>query len=175
MGPVVQKESILIVEDDFIVGKVIEKNLLDLGYTVSGLVATGRDALTKVASERPDLVLMDIRLQGDMDGIEASGKILAVFNIPVVFLTAFSDKQTFDRALSTAPYGYIIKPFSASTLSATIKVALNKKDHPAQLYCRADNRLDNGRGPQSAAGYRAGICRSHHRPVVSLLDRAGYP
>lgn len=146
MGPVVQKESILIVEDDFIVGKVIEKNLLDLGYTVSGLVATGRDALTKVASERPDLVLMDIRLQGDMDGIEASGKILASFNIPVVFLTAFSDKQTFDRALSTAPYGYIVKPFSASTLSATIKVALNKKYADGKLNDRhfwLDSTMDS--------------------------------
>jgi len=123
----VKKESVLIVEDDFIVAKVIEKNLIDLGYAVVGLVATGDEAIAKVGSERPNLVLMDIQLQGDMDGISASEKIHAAFNIPVIFLTALSDKQTFDRALVTAPYGYIIKPFSQNTLSATIRVALNKK------------------------------------------------
>jgi CheY-like chemotaxis protein len=123
----VKKESVLIVEDDFIVAKVIEKNLIDLGYAVVGLVATGEEAIAKVGSERPDLVLMDIQLLGEMDGITASEKIRAAFNIPVIFLTALSDKQTFDRALVTAPYGYIIKPFSQNTLSATIRVALNKK------------------------------------------------
>jgi len=123
----VKKESILVVEDDFIVAKVIEKNLIDLGYTIVGMVATGDEAIAKAGSERPDLVLMDIQLLGDMDGITASEKIHAAFNIPVIFLTALSDKQTFDRALLTAPYGYIIKPFSQNTLSATIRVALNKK------------------------------------------------
>ncbi|MCK9593278.1 MAG: response regulator [Methanoregula sp.] len=122
-----KKESILIVEDDFIVAKVIEKNLIDLGFSIAGLVATGEDAIAKAGSEKPDLVLMDIHLQGEMDGIAASEKISARFNIPVVFLTAFSDQQTFDRALVTAPFGYIIKPFSQNTLSATIRVALNKK------------------------------------------------
>jgi len=123
----VKKESVLIVEDDFIVAKVIEKNLIDLGYAVAGLVATGEEAIAKAGSEKPDLVLMDIQLLGDMDGITASEKIHAAFNIPVIFLTALSDRQTFDRALVTAPYGYIIKPFSQNTLSATIRVALNKK------------------------------------------------
>jgi len=123
----VKKESILIVEDDFIVAKVIEKNLIDLGFSIAGLVATGEDAIAKAGSEKPDLVLMDIHLQGEMDGIAASEKIRARLNIPVVFLTAFSDQQTFDRALVTAPFGYIIKPFSQNTLSATIRVALNKK------------------------------------------------
>lgn len=122
-----KKESILIVEDDFIVAKVIEKNLLDLGFSVAGLVATGEDAVAKAGSEKPDLVLMDIHLRGEMDGIAASEEIRVAFSIPVVFLTAFSDPQTFDRALVTAPYGYIIKPFSQNTLSATIRVALNKK------------------------------------------------
>ena len=122
-----KKESVLIVEDDFIVAKVIEKNLIDLGYAVAGLVATGEEAIAKAGSEKPDLVLMDIQLLGDMDGITASEKIHTAFNIPVIFLTALSDRQTFDRALVTAPYGYIIKPFSQNTLSATIRVALNKK------------------------------------------------
>jgi CheY-like chemotaxis protein len=121
------KNSILIVEDDFIVAKVIEKNLLDLGYAVAGMAATGEEAVAKAGGLHPDLVLMDIRLQGPMDGITAADQIQTMYDIPVVFLTAFSDKQTFDRALITHPYGYIVKPFSQNTLSATIQVALTKK------------------------------------------------
>ena len=134
-GSTVKPVLILIVEDDFIVAKIIEKSLISLGYAVAGLVATGEDAIKKADSEKPDLVLMDIRLQGEMDGISASEKIRDKFNIPVIFLTAFSDQSTFERALVTAPYGYIIKPFSANTLSATIKVALKKK--------YADKKMDD--------------------------------
>jgi CheY-like chemotaxis protein len=129
----VSGESILIVEDDFIVAKVIEKSLTDLGYRIAGLVATGQEAIDTAGEKKPDLVLMDIRLQGDMDGIQASEKIHSALDIPVVFLTAFSDKKTFSRALVTAPYGYIIKPFSSNTLSATISVALNKKREEKKL------------------------------------------
>jgi PAS domain S-box-containing protein len=125
-GSTVKPVLILIVEDDFIVAKIIEKSLISLGYAVAGLVATGEDAIKKAESEKPDLVLMDIRLQGEMDGISASEKIRAAFDIPVIFLTAFSDKKTFERALVTAPYGYVIKPFSINTLSTSIKVALYK-------------------------------------------------
>ena len=121
------RESILIVEDDFIVAKVIEKNLLELGYAVAGLVADGDEAVAKAGSERPELVLMDIHLQGRMDGISAAEKIHASLDIPVVFLTAFSDQPTFERALVASPYGYIVKPFSRNTLATTIRVALNRK------------------------------------------------
>lgn len=119
-------ESILVVEDEYIVAKVIEESLISLGYTIAGMVASGEEAIAKIEIEKPDLVLMDIHLQGEMDGISASEKIRAEFNIPVIFLTAFSDQKTFERALVTAPYGYIIKPFSANTLSTSIKVALYK-------------------------------------------------
>lgn len=122
----VKTESILIVEDDFIVAKLIEKSLVDIGYFVTGLVATGEEAIVKSETEHPDLVLMDINLKGKMDGIAASEKIHDTLNIPVIFLTAFSDQKTFERALATAPYGYIIKPFSLSTLSTTIEMALYK-------------------------------------------------
>jgi CheY-like chemotaxis protein len=122
-----RQESVLIVEDDFIVAKVIEKNLLELGYDIAGLAATGDDAVTMAGSERPDLVLMDIHLKGLTDGITAAGKIHTSFDIPVVYLTAFSDQPTFERALVTSPYGYIVKPFSRNTLSTTIQIALNRK------------------------------------------------
>ena len=122
-----QQESILIVEDDFIVAKVIEKNLLELGYGVAGLVADGDEAVAKATCERPDLVLMDIHLQGRTDGVSAAEQIHASLDIPVVFLTAFSDQPTFERALVASPYGYIVKPFSRNTLATTIRVALNRK------------------------------------------------
>jgi len=125
-GPVVGDTSILIVEDDFIVAKVVEKSLLDLGYRIAGMVSTGQDAVTTAEREHPDLILMDINLQGDMDGIAAAAKITSRHMIPVVFLTAFSDQNTFSRALETAPYGYIVKPFQTKTLATTIQVALNK-------------------------------------------------
>jgi CheY-like chemotaxis protein len=125
--PAVKKIRILIVEDDFIVAKVIEKSLISLDYAIVGLVATGEEAIALAESEKPDLILMDIRLQGKMDGIKASEKIHDTLHIPVIFLTAFSDQKMFERALATAPYGYIIKPFSANTLSTTIRVALEKK------------------------------------------------
>jgi CheY-like chemotaxis protein len=138
----VKKILILIVEDDFIVAKVIEKSLISLGYAIAGLVATGEEAIAQAESEKPDLVLMDIRLQGKMDGIYASEKIHATLNIPVIFLTAFSDQKTFERALATAPYGYIIKPFSANTLSTTIRVALEKK-HADQIKDERNFWLDS--------------------------------
>lgn len=120
------KTSILIVEDDFIVAKVIEKSLIEIGYRIAGMVSSGPEAIEAVRQEQPDLVLMDINLQGDMDGITAAERIQSQRSIPVVFLTAFSDQKTFSRALETAPYGYIIKPFQTNTLATTIEVALNK-------------------------------------------------
>ncbi|OPY36516.1 MAG: two-component response regulator [Methanoregula sp. PtaU1.Bin051] len=121
-----ERTSILIVEDDFIVAKVIEKSLRELNYHICGMVSSGQEAVKLTEQERPDLVLMDINLQGDMDGIVAADMIHSRHNIPVVFLTAFSDQKTFSRALETAPYGYIIKPFQSNTLATTIEVALNK-------------------------------------------------
>jgi len=135
-GIVVGKTSILIVEDDFIVAKVIEKSLIEIGYQIAGMVSSGPEAIAAAEKEQPDLILMDINLQGDMDGITAAEKIQSRQNIPVVFLTAFSDQRTFSRALETAPYGYIIKPFQTNTLATTIEVALKKFHQEA----RKENR-----------------------------------
>lgn len=118
--------SILIVEDDFIVAKVIEKSLREMGYHIAGMVSNGNDAVAIADKEPVDLVLMDINLQGDIDGIVTADAIRSRQDIPVVFLTAFSDQKTFSRALETAPYGYITKPFQTATLATTIQVALNK-------------------------------------------------
>ncbi|WP_445475777.1 response regulator [Methanococcoides methylutens] len=117
---------ILVVEDEAIVAMVIKKRLMQLGYTVSGVAATGKDAITKVEGTFPDLVLMDIMLKGDMDGIEAAEEIRKRFSIPVVYLTAHSDENTLNRAKQTEPYGYILKPFTERDLSSNIEIAIHK-------------------------------------------------
>lgn len=117
---------ILVVEDEAIVAMVIKKRLMNLGYSVSGVAATGKDAITKVEGTFPDLVLMDIMLKGDMDGIEAADEIRKRFSIPVVYLTAHSDENTLERAKQTEPYGYILKPFTERDLSSNIEIAIHK-------------------------------------------------
>ncbi|WP_129596284.1 response regulator [Methanohalophilus profundi] len=121
-----KNSRILVVEDEAIVAMVIKRRLQDLGYIVSGVASTGKDAITKVEGTFPDLVLMDIRLKGDMDGIEATKIIKDRFSLPVVYLTAHSDDVTFKKAKETDPDGYILKPFTEKDLSTTIEIALHK-------------------------------------------------
>ena len=117
---------ILVVEDEHIVAMGIKKMLKSLGYTVTGVASSGEDAISKAESTFPDVVLMDIMLKGDIDGVEAAGKIKERFDIPVVYLTAYSDNNILERAKRTEPFGYIIKPFDEKDLYSNIEVALHK-------------------------------------------------
>ena len=119
-------KRIMIVEDEWIVAEEIKRCFQKLGYTVSSVVASGEDAFQKAEEDRPDLVLMDIILQGEMDGIEAAKQIRSRLNIPVVYLTAYADKKVLERAKTTEPFGYLIKPFEERELYATIEMALYK-------------------------------------------------
>jgi CheY-like chemotaxis protein len=118
--------KILVVEDENIVALEIKKRLQKLGYIVPSVASTGEDAISKVEGILPDLVLMDIMLKGEIDGIDAAGEIRKRFNIPVVYLTAYSDEETLQRAKLTEPYGYILKPFEENDLRTTIEIALYK-------------------------------------------------
>lgn len=120
------KSRILIVEDEFIIAKDIQISLENLDYDVCALVSTGEEAVEKTEKERPDLVLMDIVLRGEMDGIEAAHQIRTRFDIPVVYLTAYADDKTVERAKVTEPFGYLIKPFKDRELHAIIEMALYK-------------------------------------------------
>ncbi len=111
-----ENTRILVVEDEAIVAKDIEGSLKNLGYAVCGRVYTGEEAIQKVTETQPDLVLMDILLKGDMDGIETAQQIRTRFNIPVVYLTAHADEKTLRRAKMTQPYGYLTKPFEEKEL-----------------------------------------------------------
>lgn len=119
--------SILIVEDEGLIALDIETHLLNLGYQISGIAETGRLAIQKaLASPLPDLILMDIRLKGDMDGIEAASEITAQIDIPIIFLTAFSDENTLNKAKLISPFAYIRKPFDTADLHINIEIALQK-------------------------------------------------
>lgn len=120
------KTKILIVEDEAIVAKNIEKHLLNAGYEVVGFATTAEESIEKAETEKPNLVLMDIKLKGKMDGIEASNKIRESLRLPVIFLTSYTDDETFQRAKLTDPFGYLIKPFEIKDLKRTVEMALYK-------------------------------------------------
>ncbi len=156
------KIKVVVVEDESIVAKDIQNSLKNMGYGVPAVVSSGEKAIEAVHKFRPDLVLMDIMLKGEMSGIEAAKIIKDRFDIPVIFLTAYADEDTLDKAKPSVPYGYVIKPFKEKELETTIEMAINKhkqdaeirkerdlyqaivlrKDEPDSIFVRADYRLN---------------------------------
>ena len=120
------KPAIFIVEDEAIVANDIRETLKSLGYDVPGIAKSGEIALEKVKELKPDLVLMDIHLATQMDGVETAGKIHVLYDIPVIYLTAYADKALLDRAKVTEPYGYVIKPYDERELHSVVEMALYK-------------------------------------------------
>jgi PAS domain S-box-containing protein len=118
--------KILVVEDESVVAKDIRNRLQKLGYAVSAVVSSGKDALQKMGEMQPDLVLMDIVLKGDIDGIETAEIIRDKFHTPVVYVTAYADNKIMERAKTTEPYGYLLKPLDNRELLMTIEMALYK-------------------------------------------------
>jgi CheY-like chemotaxis protein len=130
----------MVVEDEGITAKDIEARLTRLGYDVPAVAHSGPEAIAKAARTRPDLVLMDIRLKGPMDGVEAAQRLRARYGIPVTYLTAYADDDTLARAQTTAPYGYLVKPFDERELHATIQMALYRH-HQEQRRTEAERLL----------------------------------
>lgn len=128
-----KKKRILIVEDERIVSDDVKMSLEKLGYEVCATVSSGESAIKSAEKMQPDLILMDIVLEGELDGIEASAAIHSLFKIPVVYLTAYTDKKTLERAKVTEPFGYIIKPFQDRDLHTTIEIALYKHEMENKL------------------------------------------
>ena len=120
------KTSVLVVEDESIVAKDIQNSLKKLGYAVPSVENSGEDAIDSAGQYRPDLILMDIMLKGEISGIEAAEQIRNRYQIPVIFLTAYADESTLSKAKVTEPYGYIIKPFKEIDLHTSIEMALYK-------------------------------------------------
>jgi CheY-like chemotaxis protein len=120
------KGTILLVEDDDIVARVIEWRLKNLGYSVCGCASSSQEAMDLIMKRVPDLVLMDINIKGDIDGIETARMIKQRISIPIVYLTSYSDEATLERVNETHPDGYVIKPFDDNQLRVAIDIALKK-------------------------------------------------
>jgi len=120
------KPQILIVEDEVITAMELQSRLEDAGYAVIAIISSAEEAIASLSSNPPDLVLMDIHLRGDMDGIQAADVIRRRYDIAVVYLTAYTDGETLLRAKATRPYGYIFKPFEAYDIHTTVETALHK-------------------------------------------------
>ncbi|HUW85478.1 MAG TPA: response regulator [Methanoregula sp.] len=118
--------KVLIVEDDKVIVNVAQWRLSKLGYDVCGSAGTGADAMEMVEKMRPDIVLMDITLMGEIDGIETAGRIKKNFNIPVIFVSAYIDEATLSRAKAINPDGFIKKPFEDDDLRIAIELGLKK-------------------------------------------------
>ena len=133
------KIRILIVEDEVIVAMTIEDSLVNRGYEVIGTVDNGYSAIELAGKENPDIILMDIRLNGDLDGIETVERINEKMDIPVIFLTAHSDEETLSRVLRTKPYSFLIKPFREKELYANIETAIIRQ----RIMKNAGNKEEN--------------------------------
>uniref|UniRef100_B8HWB6 Signal transduction histidine kinase n=1 Tax=Cyanothece sp. (strain PCC 7425 / ATCC 29141) TaxID=395961 RepID=B8HWB6_CYAP4 len=128
------KTRILVVEDEVITAKTIARKLQTLGYEVTAIASSGEKALAEVGTNLPDLVLMDIVLKGQMDGIETANEIRQRWGIPIIYLTAYADSNTLERAKQTSPFGYILKPLRNGDFDVTIQMALRKAADEAALY-----------------------------------------
>ena len=121
-----QKPTIMIVEDELIVAENIAQSLKKLGYPISAIVNSGEQAIQAVKTHPPDLILMDIMLVGNIDGIETAVQISYQLKIPVIYMTAYADQYTLERAKKTEPYGYLVKPFKPQDIQATIEIAFQR-------------------------------------------------
>ena len=121
-----QKAKILIVEDESIVAFDLKRMLLNLNYDVLDIVTSGEKAIRKAVEEKPDLIVMDVMLNGPITGVEAAARIKGVMNVPIIYLTAYADTETLRSAKVTEPYGYILKPFEEKVLLSTIEMAIYK-------------------------------------------------
>ena len=120
--------KILIVEDEAVVSLDITRRLEKMDYEVIGRVASGEEALELVQTNPPNLVLMDINLQGEIDGIDTATQLYQNHNIPVIYLTAYAGNSTLERAKESKPYGYILKPFKERELHAAIEIAISRHE-----------------------------------------------
>jgi signal transduction histidine kinase/CheY-like chemotaxis protein len=127
---------ILVVEDEIAIALVLKETLEELGHTVVDLVVSGIEAIRASLNHNPDLILMDIQLAGEMDGIAAGNEIYHQSEIPIVYLTGHDDELTIEQAIQTSPFGYIIKPFETKALQSTIQVALQRQIVQRQLWKR---------------------------------------
>lgn len=171
------RRRILIVEDEGLVARDLRRSLAQFGYDVVGRAATGEEAVRQALRLRPDLILMDVSLRGVIDGIDAAASIHEELQVPIVYLTAFSDDHTLERAMQTQPYGYIVKPFQPIELRCAIEVALERRrTESAMRSSEAEFRrlstvdeltgLPNRRGFAEIAEHQMRVARRYKQPLA---------
>lgn len=158
---------ILIVEDEILVAREIEHHLCEMQYEVVGIVIDADLVLQQVTATLPDLVLVDINLQGEQDGIDIAGILHDRFQIPVIYVTAYTDPHTVERAKVTHPFGYILKPFNAQDLRVAIELALFRH----QSVCHPS---DHTTQPPEETTYLTGTGQTHGLPPSKLQKVLGY-
>ncbi|MBF0559178.1 MAG: response regulator [Nitrospirae bacterium] len=121
-----RNRKIVIVEDEGLLALQIENELLQNGHSVAAIYASGEEALKRIEAEKPDLVLMDIKLQGKLDGIDTAEQIQKKYDVPIIYMTAHSEEGTIERAKVTGPYGYLLKPVIAKELHIAVEIAIYK-------------------------------------------------
>ena len=171
---VMNSEKIMVVEDEWVVADQICSNLKDFGYAVCATASTGDDAIRKVETDRPDLILMDIVLKGKMNGIEAAEQIALQFDIPVIYLTAYTKPEYIERAKQTKPFGYLVKPFKEQELYANIEMALHKHRADKEIKDYLERLAKCFKGTIMATSwaieFRGPYAPGHHRRVAELTQ-----
>lgn len=125
--------SVLIVEDERLVAMDLQQSLNELGYEAAAIASSAEEALLRASERRPDVILMDIKIRGSQDGIETAKLLQAKYDVPIVYLTAYADESTIERAKQTRPYGYILKPVKAAELRSSVEIALHKHEMDRRL------------------------------------------
>jgi diguanylate cyclase (GGDEF)-like protein len=158
--------KVLIVEDERIVARDRQQTLIELGYDTLGIASSAAEALDLAAVDCPDLVLMDIRIKGSVDGITTAAMLHEQFDVPVIYLTAYADEATTQRATRTEPYAYLIKPVKSEQLRCAVEIALARHD--------LDRRLRDSAFRDPLTGLRSRtLLRGHVSQAISDSSRAG--
>ena len=163
---------IMIVEDEVLVADDIADTLRGMGYEITAVEADGDDAIRRAESDRPDLVLMDIMLRGKTDGVEAASQIRSRLQIPVIFLTAYSDNEIVERAKITEPFGYLIKPFQERDLHISISIALYKSRMERKLR-ETEAMLLRAKKMEATAILAGGVAHDFNNLLFVILGNIG--
>jgi len=162
-----KETTVLVVEDETIIARDIQNKLQGLGYDAPLIVSSGEEAVENAGELRPDLVMMDIVIEGKVDGIEAADQIRKHFNIPVVYLTAYADEEILERAKITEPFGYMVKPFDERELHSTIEMALYKHKSAEKLMESMEETIN---ALASALEMRDPYTAGHQKRVAQLAE-----